>query len=104
MATQASALTGLEPRSFWGHFEAITKIARPSRHEEPMIEHVRAWAAEHGFELHQDAGRNLVIRVPATAGPRIRAGADPAGTPGHGVRAERRQPERPCRGTDRAGP
>ena len=33
-----------------------------------MIEHVRAWADEHGFELHQDAGRNLVIRVPATAG------------------------------------
>ena len=33
-----------------------------------MIEHVRAWAAEHGFELHQDAGRNLVIRVPATPG------------------------------------
>ena len=68
MATQASALTGLEPRSFWGHFEAITKIARPSRHEEPMIEHVRAWAGSHGFELRQDPGRNLVIRVPATAG------------------------------------
>jgi dipeptidase D len=68
MATRTSALTGLEPQSFWGHFEAITKIARPSRHEEPMIEHVRSWAADRGFELHQDAGRNLVIRVPATAG------------------------------------
>lgn len=68
MATRTSALTGLEPRSFWGHFDAITKIARPSRHEEPMIEHVRSWAAEHGFELHQDAGRNLVIHVPATVG------------------------------------
>jgi dipeptidase D len=68
MATQTSALTGLEPRPFWAHFEAITKIARPSRHEEPMIEHVRAWADEHGFELRQDPGRNLVIRVPATAG------------------------------------
>ena len=33
-----------------------------------MIEHVRAWAAGHGFELRQDAGRNLVIRVPATPG------------------------------------
>ena len=59
---------GLEPRSFWGHFEALTKIPRPSRHEEPVIEHVRAWADEHGFELQQDAGRNLVIRVPATPG------------------------------------
>jgi dipeptidase D len=68
MATQTSAVTGLEPRPFWGHFEALTKVPRPSRHEEPVIEHVRAWADEHGFELQQDAGRNLVVRVPATAG------------------------------------
>jgi dipeptidase D len=33
-----------------------------------VIEHVRAWAASHGFELLQDAGRNLAIRVPATSG------------------------------------
>ena len=67
-------LSGLEPRAFWEHFEALTKIARPSRHEEPVIEHVRAWAEQHGFELQQDAGRNLVIRVPATSG---REGARP---------------------------
>jgi dipeptidase D len=65
---EAEALAGLEPRPFWAHFEALTRIARPSRHEEPVIEHVRAWAAAHGFELEQDAGRNLVIRVPATPG------------------------------------
>ena len=68
MATKESALTGLEPRSFWGHFETLTKIARPSRLEEPAIEHVREWADRHGFELVQDAGRNLVVRVPATSG------------------------------------
>ena len=68
MAAETSVLSGLEPRAFWGHFEALTKIARPSRHEEPVIEHVRAWAEQHGFELQQDAGRNLVIRVPATSG------------------------------------
>jgi dipeptidase D len=68
VATETSALTGLEPRSFWAHFEALTRIARPSRHEEPVIEHVRQWAGEHGFELRQDEGRNLVIHVPATAG------------------------------------
>ena len=61
-------LTGLEPEAFWAHFETLTRIARPSRQEEPVIEHVRAWAAERGFELQQDAGRNLVIRVPATQG------------------------------------
>jgi dipeptidase D len=68
MAAETSVLSGLEPGSFWGHFEALTKIPRASRHEEPVIEHVRAWAAQHGFELQQDAGRNLVIRVPATPG------------------------------------
>ncbi len=68
MATRESVLTGLEPRSFWGHFEALTRIARPSRLEAPVIEHVRTWADQHGFELVQDAGRNVVIRVPATAG------------------------------------
>ena len=68
MATKESALTGLEPRSFWGHFETLTRIARPSRLEEPAIEHVREWADRHGFELVQDAGRNLVVRVPATSG------------------------------------
>ena len=33
-----------------------------------MIEHVRGWAERHGFELQQDEGRNLVVRVPATPG------------------------------------
>ena len=60
MATETSVLTGVEPRAFWGHFETLSRIARPSRAEEPVIEHVRAWAGEHGFELEQDAGRNLV--------------------------------------------
>ena len=68
MTTKESSLTGLEPRSFWAHFETLTTIARPSRHEEPVIQHVREWADRQGFELEQDAGRNLVIRVPATPG------------------------------------
>jgi dipeptidase D len=29
---------------------------------------VRGWAAGHGFEVRQDAARNVVVRVPATAG------------------------------------
>jgi len=63
-----AALTGLEPAGFWARFGTLTTIARPSRAEEPVIEHVRTWAAERGFELRQDAARNLVIRVPATPG------------------------------------
>jgi len=58
----------LEPRAFWAHFAALTRIARPSRHEQAAIEHVRRWAGRHGFALQQDDGRNLVVQVPATEG------------------------------------
>jgi dipeptidase D len=68
MAVESAALSGLEPRPFWVHFAELTAIARPSRHEEPVIEHVRSWARGRGFELEQDVGRNLVIRVPASPG------------------------------------
>ena len=68
MATETSVLARLEPHVFWAHLEALTRIARPSRHEEPVIEHVRRWAADRGLELRQDEGRNVVIHVPATAG------------------------------------
>jgi dipeptidase D len=57
-----------EPRSFWAHFEAITKIARPSYGEGPMIEHVLGWAVEQGYEARSDPARNVVIAVPATRG------------------------------------
>jgi dipeptidase D len=63
-----SVLAGVDPARFWGHFEALTKIARPSRGEAPVIEHVRAWAAGNGVALRQDAARNVVIDVSATAG------------------------------------
>jgi dipeptidase D len=67
-STTTEALRGLEPAACWRHFEALTRIARPSRYEEPAIEHVRTWAANQGFELRQDKARNLVVRVPATEG------------------------------------
>src|SRR5438045_679747 len=65
---EAPALEGLEPQIFWQEFEALTKIARPSREEELVIEHVRAWAAGHNLNVRQDEARNLVIDVPASAG------------------------------------
>ena len=68
IADESAALRGLEPHACWRHFEALTRIARPSLHEEPVIEHVRTWAAGNGFDLRQDAARNVVVRVPASAG------------------------------------
>jgi dipeptidase D len=68
VATETSVLAGVEPRSFWDHFEALTRIARPSRAEEPVIEHVHAWAEARGLPVRSDSARNLVIDVPATPG------------------------------------
>jgi dipeptidase D len=67
-ATPNPALIGLEPEPLWRHFEALTKIARPSGHEERVIEHVCAWAAGNGLDYRQDAAQNVVVGVPATAG------------------------------------
>jgi dipeptidase D len=68
MTSTDDVLAGLEIQPFWSHFRTLTTIPRPSRAEEPVIEHVRAWASRNGYELQQDSGRNLVIRVPATPG------------------------------------
>jgi dipeptidase D len=92
MASQTSVLAGFEPRPFWGHFEALTRIARPSRHEEPAIEHVRGWAAARGLELREDAARNLVIRVPASSG---REDAPTVVLQGHLDMVCERQPDSP---------
>ena len=40
---------GLEPVAFWRHFEALTKIARPSFEEERVAAHVIGWAEALGF-------------------------------------------------------
>ena len=68
MNAASPTAAGLEPRALWTHFEALTTIARPSGQEERAVEHVRAWAAGCGFESRRDAARNLMVRVPATAG------------------------------------
>ena len=90
--TDGSPVAGVEPRTFWAHFEAITRIARPSRHEEAMIEYVRAWGAERGLSVQQDAARNLVFQVPATAG---RESAPTVILQGHLDMVCERQPDSP---------
>jgi dipeptidase D len=80
MAVESSVLSGVEPAAFWHRFEELTRIARPSRHEELVIEWVERWADGHGFERRSDSARNMVVRVPATAG---REGAPAVVLQGH---------------------
>jgi len=64
----SSPLEPLEPRLVWSHFDDIRQIPRPSKHEEKIAEHVRAWANDHGREILTDATGNMVVKVPATPG------------------------------------
>jgi len=64
----SSPLESLEPKLLWQHFDTIRQIPRPSKHEEKIIEGVKKWAAERGFEVAQDAAGSMTIKVPATPG------------------------------------
>ncbi len=68
MAAVTDPFAGLEPAPFWRHFEALTKIPRPSYEEEQAAAHVIAWATARGYETRRDDARNLVVAVPATPG------------------------------------
>lgn len=70
----------MEPRLVWSHFEDISAIPRPSKHEEKMIEHLMAWARDRGHEVHQDEAGSVCIRVAATPG---HEGAKPVVLQGH---------------------
>ena len=66
--TQNSQLSALEPREVFAHFEALTRIPRPSGGVAAVREHITAWAKARGFDTRVDAVGNLRVRVPATPG------------------------------------
>jgi dipeptidase D len=76
----SSPLADLEPRLVWDYFDEIRKIPRPSKHEEKILEWLKEWASNSGFEVMQDAVGNLVVQVPATEG---HEGADAVILQGH---------------------
>jgi dipeptidase D len=64
----SSPLESLEPTLLWQHFDTIRQTPRPSKHEKKIIEVVKGWAADRGFEVIQDHVGSLTVSVPATAG------------------------------------
>ncbi len=67
MAT-ATAMTGLEPKELWKHFDALAAIPRGSGNEARAREYVLGVAKRLGLEAVQDKVGNTVIRKPAHAG------------------------------------
>lgn len=56
------------PEHLWRHFEAITRIPRPSGREGAMRDHIITLAEEQGCRHAVDGAGNLVVYVPASEG------------------------------------
>lgn len=58
----------MKPALIWQCFDEITKVPRPSCHEEQIRKFLLDFAAKHGIEVATDECGNVVMRKPATPG------------------------------------
>lgn len=58
----------LKPELIWRIFDEITKVPRPSCHEEQIREYLLDFAAKHNVAVRTDACGNVVMCKPATEG------------------------------------
>jgi len=58
----------LKPAEIWKYFDEITKIPRPSKKEEKIIQYLLDFAKEHNLEAEKDQVGNVIIRKPGTSG------------------------------------
>ena len=58
----------LKPQRVWHYFLEITKVPRPSKKEEKILQYLIDFAKEHNLDYEQDDTGNLVIRKPASQG------------------------------------
>lgn len=58
----------LKPALIWQCFDEITKVPRPSCHEEQIREYLLEFARKHNIKAKSDAVGNVVMSKPATPG------------------------------------
>ncbi len=63
-----SEISNLSPRILWEQFDAITRVPRPSKREEKIIQFLISFAEKHNLEYKRDAIGNVVILKEATKG------------------------------------
>ena len=61
-------MTELQPKEVFSIFQEITRVPRPSKHEEQISQWLADFAKAHGLECERDEALNVIMRVPATAG------------------------------------
>lgn len=64
----------LEPKLVWQNFYELTRIPRPSKHEEKVEAYLYEWGKSRGFDTIKDPTGNIIISVPATPGYENRRG------------------------------
>lgn len=62
--SDTNPFAGLEPRGLWAHFEAMTRIPRPSGQEGKIADYICSWATARGFKPLRDKGGNVCVQVP----------------------------------------
>jgi len=67
-------LSGLKPEALWKNFEELTKIPRPSRKEEKVIQFMKKFGENLGLKTIVDEVGNVIIKKPATPGMENRKG------------------------------
>jgi dipeptidase D len=63
-----SAIKDLKPELLWKRFYEITRVPRPSKKEEKIREHMKAFLKEQNISFREDKVGNIVAKVPATPG------------------------------------
>ncbi len=53
-----------QPENIWKYFYQITRVPRPSKHEEKVIQYLIEFAKEHGFTYKQDNVQNVIMYIP----------------------------------------
>ncbi len=67
-------MQNLQPQEVFSIFHEITRIPRPSKHEEQIGKWLIAFADEHKLAYTADEAGNIIMRKPATAGYEDHAG------------------------------
>ena len=67
-------ISHLNPERVWKNFYALTRIPRPSKHEEKVSAFLEKFGKDLGLETIKDPMGNIIIRKPATKGMENRKG------------------------------
>lgn len=70
----AEDLLELQPEAVWRHFYSLTRIPRPSGHEEKIGSCIADFGRKLGLETTVDEAGNVIIRKPPTPGQENRPG------------------------------